>query len=378
MRPYRSYIVFFILVLFGYVVYVSTQPKPIHWFVTFRADDQSPFGSFILHDRATDLFENWKVSYSTISQFDSDENLLILAERMDIQHADFARLFELLDEGKEIMIVSEEFGQLMEDSLSFSTDFKFRFYGASLLESNEQKIKMGSSSYNYPIEMVSNYFELGEQTDWSVLATTKNGPIAIEKPIRNGKLVLVTNPLLFTNFGLLYNGNHELAEKLLNRVSQRAMHYTMFYQFGRPEASTPLRYFLSQKALKWSIYLAMVAIVTYLGIDSWRKQRSIPIVTPPTNTSIEYAQTLGGLFQREGNHYKTALKLINHFFSEIRERYWLEPEFTEKFYNQLAGKSGIEKEHVIQTFRFIEHIRRSPAMSEEQLVELSKKIDVFK
>ena len=378
MRPYRSYIIFFIVLLVGYAVYVAFQPKPIHWFVTLKTDDHSPFGSFILNERATDLFDNWTVSYTTISQFKRDENLLIMAERAEIQHADFARLNELLDEGSEIFIAAGEFGQLMEDSLGFSTDYGFRFFGASLLESAEQQITIGAQSYKFPVEMMTNHFILENSSIWDIIASTENGPIAIGREIGDGKIVLVSNPLLFTNFGLLYNENHEVAEKLLGNISQEPLHYTMFYQFGRPEASTPLRYLLSQKALKWSVYLAMLAIVVYLCIDSWRKQRSIPIVLPPTNSSIEYAQTLGGLFQREGNHYKTALKLINHFFGEIRERFWLEPEFSEKFYYQLAGKSGVDNDHVIQTFRFIEQVRKTPALSEEQLVELSQKIDVFK
>jgi hypothetical protein len=377
MRPYRNYIVFFILVLIGYVVFVATQPKEVHWFVTFKTTDVSPFGAFILHERATDLFDDWTVSYATISQFEEDKNLFILAERLELQHADLKKLNELLEEGRNVMIAAGGFSPLMQDSLGFSTDYKFSFYGVSLLESEETKLKVGEQFFDYPIEMVTNYFEVNKEANWKVLATTENGPIAIQRSIGNGKLILVTNPLIFTNFGLLYNENYGAAEALLNEMPESALHYTMFYQFGRPEASTPLRYFLSQPALKWSIYLAMFAIVFYLGIDAWRKQRSIPILLPPSNTSIEYAQTLGGLFHREGNHYKTALKLINHFYSDIRERFYLEPEHSEKFYHQLSSKSGMDKGHVTEIFKLIEQIRKTPALSEELLVELSKKIDEF-
>jgi hypothetical protein len=378
MKPYRNYIAFFILLLLGYVVYVGTQPKEVHWFVTFRTSDQSPFGSFLLHERANDLFEDWTVSYSTISQFEGDQNLLIITERLEMHSADLARLYELLNEGKEVMIVAGDFGELMHDSLGFSSDYRFQFYGVSLLESEEQKVFIGKDSFQYPVEMTASFFELDTDSKWTVIASTENGPMGIRRNIGKGKLILVTNPLIFTNFGLLYNENHKAAETLLKELSSGPLHYSMFYQFGRPEASTPLRYFLSQPALKWGVYLAIFAIVAYLGIDSWRKQRSIPIVLPPSNTSIEYAQTLGGLFQREGNHYKTALKLITHFYSDIRERYWLEPEFSDKFYGQLAGKSGVDNEHVLSTFKLIEQIRKTPGLAEEQLVDLSRKIDVFK
>jgi hypothetical protein len=346
--------------------------------VTFRTSDKSPFGAYILNERATDLFERYSVSYTTISQFDKQDDLLILADKLSLGKPDLMRLNELMDEGTNVLLGANHFGTLMQDSLEFTTSYQFKFLGVGLLESSEGALRLNGKEYMYPYDLITTAIVLSDTTNWEVLATVDDQPIAISRQQGKGKLILVTNPLIFTNFGLLYNENHEVAESFLRLLKPDALHYTMFYQFGRPEANTPLRYFLSQPPLRWAIYLGLFSILVLLGIDSWRKQRSIPTMTPPTNTSIEYARTLGGLFYREGNHFRTAQKLIAHFFSDIRERYWLEPDFTDKFYDQLAGKSGIEKSHVVDTFKFIEMARKTPSLSEEQLVALSQKIDVFR
>jgi len=378
MKPYRAYIVFFSLVLLVYVTYTIMKPPPVHWLITFRTMDKNPFGAYILNERASDLFHSYSVSNATIAQYGKKDNLLVLGDRVDLGHVDLARLNELLDEGVSVLIGSNFFGKRMQDSLGFSTNYLPSFLGSSILESGESGLTIGKRTYLFPQEIMYNFFDLTNQDGWEVLAKSGNGPVAIARTQGKGKLILVTNPLVFTNFGLLYNKNHVVAEHFLRQLPAESLHYTMYYQFGKTGATTPLRYFLSEPPLRWAIYLGLFSVMVLLGIDAWRKQRGIPEIHPPTNSSIEYARTLGGLFFREANHHRTAMKLIAHFFSEIRERYWLEPDHTEKFYEQLAGKSGVEKAHVISTFQLIELARKRTTLSESQLVELSKKIDVFK
>lgn len=378
MRPYRSYIIFFVVLLVGYTVYQVMKGPETHWQVTFKTFDKSPFGTYLLHERAADVTKQFSTSHQTLSQLALGENVLLLADNPEIGLADLTKMYEMLDAGQHVLIGANRLGKSFSDSLGVKISFQFNLYGQGMLEAETEQVTMGERTYDYPIQMLSSYFELQNPENWTVLASTLRGPMAIKRPVRNGYLILVTNPLIFTNFGMLYNQNHGLAARLISEINDRPVHYTMFYQFGRKEASTPLRYFLSQPALRWSIYTCMFAVLVLLGVDSWRKQRAIPVILPPENTSVLYAQTLGGLFHQEGNHYKTAMKIIHHFFGQIRERYWLEPEFTDKFYQQLAGKSGMELEHVKETFRWIELARKSPLLSESQLVQLSQKIDAFK
>ena len=364
----------------GFVIYDMMSPQPVNWVVTFGDQDKNPFGAFILNERSPDLFpEEFEKSFNTLSQINDEENILILSNRLKIEGADLKRLFELLNNGTNVFIGASHFNKSFSDTLGIEANFRFRMYDLSLLESDENWLSVNGKKYLYPQQILESYFEFDEEPiGWETLAVTNEGSSAITKKIGEGTITLLCNPLILTNFGMLYNENHAVVETLLSALSYAPVHYSKYYQSGRSEASTPLRYFLSQPPLRWSIYVSLTCLIVLLVIDSWRKQRKINIIQPPENTSLRYAQTLGGLFYREGNHFKTAMKIINHFFLEVRELYLLEPEFTDKFYEKLSGKTGVNKVHVKQTFALIQLMRKSPRLEESQLVELSKKIDVFK
>ncbi len=379
MREYRSYIVVLALSLLAYAVYDYYSPKPVNWLASYRVTDKNPFGAYILNEQSEDIFGSmFETSYATLSELESDKSVLLIADNVNINGADLIELFERLDKGSNVLVASSRFSSEMLDSLGIDIDSRFQLLGSDLLVDELTTLIIDESEYQYPTPLVSSFFSLDSAELWKTHASTNVGSIAISRPVGNGQLTLVASPYLFTNFGMLFNDNYKAAAKLLSLLPPEPVHYSMYYQSGKPGSSTPFRYFLSQPSLKWSIYLCLFIIVIFLAVDSWRKQRSIPVVLPPANASVIFVQTLGGLFYREGNHYRAAMKLINHFFAEIRERFLLEPEFTEKFYSNLSSKCGMEKSQVIIIFELIAKVKKSPRLEENLLVELSKKLETFK
>ncbi|MFK7953818.1 MAG: hypothetical protein AB8B73_13315 [Ekhidna sp.] len=191
-------------------------------------------------------------------------------------------------------------------------------------------------------------------------------------------LTLNSIPYIFTNFGLLINENYPVAAALLSELPSTNVHNTLFYHSGKGEPTTPLRYFLQQEALSWSVYLALFSTLVFLIISSRRKQRAIPVVNAPDNATIHYVKTLGALFYREKDHKKAAMKMINHFIGSIREKYFVSVDYSERFYNLLGSKSGIPTEEVIHTFELIAKVKGQPVIEEKILIELSKKIELFR
>lgn len=379
MREYRTYIIVFATILIAYAVYDYYKPKPVNWFATYKTSDKNPFGTYILNKQSEDLFvSTFETSFATLSELESDKSVLLIADNVDVKGADLIRLFELFKQGTNVLIASSRYSREMLDTLGIATDSRLYTLGSGLLVDEQMTLSINEVEYEYPTPLISSYFTLDSAELWQIHASTYLGPSVISKQVGSGHLTLVAHPHIFTNFGMLLNDNYKATAKLLSLLPPGPVHYSMFYQFGKPGASTPFRYFLSQPPLKWVMYLALFIIAIFLIIDSWRKQRSIPVRLPPGNASIKYVQTLGALFYREGNHYRAAMKLINHFFAEIRERFLLDPEFTEKFYSHLSSKSGKEKSDVITTFELIALVKRSPRLEENILVKLSQKIDTFK
>lgn len=374
---------FLIVLIVLFVAYVATSflaPKPINWTVTFGNNDKNPFGAFILAERSADLFEGtFEVSNKTISELSNIENLLILTDYGEIAGADYRSLMSKLDSGANIFIAANQFSSTMKDSLNFNKTFSFHILNQTIFEAGISEIMIGDSAfYEYPFSLVSNYFELEEDSLWEVKATLEQNPILISRNIGKGKLILSSTPYIFTNFGLLFNENYKGASKLLSELPEQKTHFTLFYQLGKGEATTPLRYFLRQPPLRWALYVGLFTTLIFLIITSRRTQRPVPVIAPPSNATVGYVKTLGALFYREGKHKKAAQRLVSYFLRDIREKYFLKIDYTEKFYKHLSAKSGVELNSVIQTFEMILKVRDQPYIDEKTLIDLSKKIEEFK
>lgn len=381
MKNDKIFIYAFVGLFVIYVVVDFLAPAPLNWTVTFKPNDKNPFGCFVLNDRSQDLFENGlELSNNTLSEMSGDiENVLILAEGAEIVRTDLDRLFEIVDSGKTVFISANTFSEKLMDSLEFDVSFEYQLLNQNIFEAPETTITVGESrEYRYPSNIVSNHFELEEEKEWDVIASKAEGPIAITRQIGDGKIVLVSTPYIFTNFGLLVNNNYQASAALLSLLPKKNVHYTMFYKSGRGEPQTPLRYFLSVDPLRWALYLGLFLIVLFLIISSRRRERATPVFLPPSNTTVEYVKTLGALFFREKNHKNAAMKLVSHFLLQIKEKYFVQVEFTEKFYQLFSSKSNVDKEHVIRTFELIQLVKSRPQIEEKLLVDLFRKIEEFK
>ncbi len=381
MKKDRIFIYVFIGLFIAYVILDFMAPKPINWTVTYNVNDKNPFGAYILNERSTDLFEKgFELSRLTLSELSgANENILILADQVSINGTDLDNLWSILEEGGNLFIAAASFNEKLKDTLEFDSHFEYHFLNQSIFEAPETTITLfDSSEYTYPSSLVSNYFEIEDMEEWEVLASITEGPIAVTKEVKAGRLTLVSTPGIFTNFGLLFNNNYQASAALLSQLPTANVNYTMFYHSGKGEPETPLRYFLGVEPLRWSLYLGLFLIVLFLVISSRRKQRAIPVILPPQNTTIEYVKTLGALFYRERNHKNAAMKLVNHFLMQIKEKYYVRVEFTEKFYQLFSYKSNVDREHVIKTFELIQVVKSQPQIEEKVLIDLSRKIELFK
>lgn len=380
MKKDKIFIWVFAALFIIYVVVDILTPDPISWEVTFKTDDKNPFGSYILNERSADLFSGgFELSFNTLSELvDTEKNILIITEYAEIVRTDRDNLFQVLDDGGNVLIAATSFDGGLADTLGFYVDIEYSNLDQGIFEAPEEVIVLQGLEYKYPSSLILNHFELEKDHDWEVIATSKDKPVAISKSVGEGRITLVSVPYMFTNFGLLVNDNFQASAELLSYLPEENVHYTMYYKSGKGEVQTPFRYFLRQDALRWTLYLGLFLVALLLIISSWRKQRAIPVILPPPNTTVQYVKTLGALFFRERNHKRAAEKLIAHFLFEVKDKYFVQVDFSDKFYELLSAKSSVEQEQVIRTFELIQHVKEARQIEERELVDLSRKIETFK
>lgn len=389
MKKKDRILVVFLVVLIGlYVARDINKPKKVNWSTTYVNTDKNPFGTYILCERSSDFMkEGLSLSRKTISELEEEKNLLLLANRVPLGEADVDALFQKISDGGTVFIGSETVPFLLLDSLNhiFKNEELITTSVYSPLKKNlfEQErdtllLLSDSSKYLFPKSLTKRFFKVDADSlvNYKINMVSNNKLITqVEAQIGKGKLILSLNPKLFTNFGMLYDSSYSLVPKLLTSFSGKKTHYTMYYQTGRNEARTPFRYILRQPPLRWALYITLLLVVLFLVVSSRRKQRAIPIVAPPENTTVKYVKTLGKLYYEEGDNQGILQKQIQYFYGQIKIKHHLTPSYENNFHQKLADRTGVEKRKIKELFESIQDVKNGKSIQNNQLIEITKQIE---
>ncbi len=363
------------LLFLAYVGMEYYAPKPLSWIPTFDENDINPYGSKLLFDRLNDLFtETPRISYSPLGdEMGEGFHLLIITNVFLPTEADSVAIMKLLNQGKVVFIASEYYNDDWLDGLGLwtnETDI------ALSLPADSIALTHSTGTFILPNYLGKVSFDEGFDDEWTVLLQSDN-PVMLSTERYGGKLILSSTPLLFTNFSLLLGDTHQLLGTLLSNFPDEPLTYNRYFKLGRMESRSPLRYFLSQRALRWAVYLALVTLLLVMFFGAFRKGPLIPLPESNVNATLIFTRTLGGLFYREGKHQIGALKLVSFFYSNLDEKYYIRPPFDENKVSVVSSKTGVSRTDVMATFDLIRKLETSSYFSETNLTKLYQLIRKF-
>lgn len=226
------------------------------------------------------------------------------------------------------------------------------------------------------------------------------GNYMIRVPHGEGEIFLNCVPLLGGNYSLLredvfeFTNHYTSALKgdhlIWDNYSREARWIRDETTGGRTRSSAqtpeikdgPLSFILSEPALKWAWFLLLALTFLYLILGARRKQRAIPVVLPPKNTSVEYAETLGHMFRQKNEHHRLMKMQGELFNSFVRERYGIklnmqkDQNHNEANITLLAQKSDYSKD-IIQEIFHLSTLAQKGQGSEPSLVRLYQLLEDF-
>lgn len=384
--------------LFGIAVliYLATKlfgPRDFDWTVTFNKDDKNPFGAYVLHTLVQDLFpqqeiqHSYKTIYELYDSIDEPVNFLSISTYFQPDKEDINALLKNIDKGGNAFITAQYFRSEFADTLNlWSTDYYFNT-SYSVYSSKDDTASIvfknpmlaDEKNFRFPRNNIHNYFQRFDSARTSVIAVNDlDFPVTIRVKWGKGNIYLNSTPLAFSNAYLLTDDNPEFISRSLSLLPENDLIWTEFYQNGRLEINTPLRFILTTEPLRWAYYLTIFAVLIFMIFETKRKQRIIPVVKPLANTSLEFVTTIGNLYYQTGDHKNIADKMITFFLEHIRTKYWLTTnKVTPTFIHTLAKRSGHTEEEVKKLFTRIENIQNAPVIAAAELMELNKAIEDF-
>jgi hypothetical protein len=293
-------------------------------------------------------------------------------------------VLNLASEGKTILIAAHQMDTAFTSVLNLSiNEMSFSFYIQSMwgedtlgIKSNNSQLDT-SSTYWYPNQLVAQYFQSYDPTITEVIGSNTDGnAVLLNVKHGEGSFLLSTTPLAFSNFSMLRNSNNEYVAGILSCLHPGSLHWSEYYQLGRMESQTPLRYILSQPALKWALYILMITILIFMIFELKRKQRVIPVVSPLKNETLDFVKTIARLYYQRKDHKNLAAKKILHFTEYLKHQLHIDlNEDVSEIVNTVAAKTASAEIEVKNLFDQMGVISNASFISSKELKILFDRIN---
>lgn len=395
----KYYVILGIIALLYFLIQAGgSESDPIDWMESFSREDKTPYGTYILYHELDQLFPDAtvfdarKTIYETLNDWEhyndyfGGTTYLFVNDDFDADASDLYELFSYVEQGNQAFIAARFFPEDFTDSLGFETGAA----NLGLTKGDSAASKYfnphlpAAEGFNFQEQNLVDYFTQIDTLRTTVLAYNNQGEInLIEVPWGEGKFYLCSAPVILTNYHLLHPENHRFVSLALSHLpAGNNLIWDEYYKVGsqlrRQYTGSPLQYINSQPALKYALWLLVASVVLYVLFELKRTQRIVPIVKPLPNSTLEFTETVGELYYQSRNHKNIAEKRIKIFLEHIRSQYFLKTDtFDEAFLQSLAGKAGVPKAEVSALFRSITTVQRMSVITENELIELSHRIDTF-
>jgi hypothetical protein len=216
----------------------------------------------------------------------------------------------------------------------------------------------------------------------ATLAADERGrPVLVRLDHGRGHFYLCSVPLAFGNYWVLRPRAADFAFAALSYLpAGRPAWWDEYQKQGRLGEQSTLRVVMAHPALRTAYYLLLVTGLLFVLVEARRRQRIIPTLKPLPNTTLLFTRTVAGLYQQGRNHAQIAEKKTALFLDYLRTRFH-EPTpdlGDEAFRERLSQKAGVPRPRIDELVRLINFARTAPAVTDRELLILSRAIHDFK
>ena len=405
MKKYIAYIV--LLLLLFRLLYWMNKDIPVQhtWTPTYNTNDKQPFGTYAL-DRL--LKESWekgyKNSYQSIMELSKEKglkdiNLLIITKTFDTYEEELDLLLNYIEQGGNVLIAAERFPIDWDDTLNSFTQYYYKQSFNLDLTAKQTKDSvrfytdaLSRETYLVPTSMISYCFVSGDApNDQSVhpdstmyeVAKANNDYVIMRRyPIGKGNLILSCTPLLFTNYGILNDSVNDFTKHSLAYLQDKPLIRTEYYGVGSQGGSeqSPFRYLLSQRPLRWALYVAFFTIVLFMVFTAKRKQKVIPLIEPPANKLLAFVNSIAALYIRKNDNADLIEKKYIYWSEELKRKYGIDcinETHNEDFFQRFSLKTGQPLDEVKLLFGRLDVIGGHTDLSDEDMMDLITKMNII-
>ncbi len=396
MKKLKAYIYILAAVLLLYTLINLLAPKNINWIINLKPDNTNPYGTYVLKESLPDLFPNKKISnneknfYYLNNNYKEDapkQTMIIINNRTFVDKYTINQLLLFVENGNTVFYSSHNICDALLDTLNIDESIANLDFG-HYKESAQLYIRNKNYKLEDSIHIKYSYYKYLEDIDSIPYPHKVLGYISvnygtevnfIKIDIGKGSLYLHTSPLAFTNFNILKNYTKTYTEDVFDFLPDNDILWDFSMNKIKKEDSSIFKYLFKYKTVKYAYFLFIILFIIY-GINSFiRKQRIIPIVEPPKNSSLELVSSIAELYIHEADHKNLSEKIIRHFSDYISQKYRITTKnFDDNFVEKLMNKSHKDIAEIKELVAIIKHIQAKKQVEHEEVLNLHKSIENFK
>lgn len=405
----KKYIPVIIIAIVIIALIKMLAPKQINWTPSYSRDDKIPFGNYALYKLLPSMFPSSRVVSDTRTPYEVilgdtgnhagiHTTYFFINSMVIPDNSSTESLLEFVASGNDVFIASNIISNQLLDTLNVNHDYILSTPNSvSLFELTTPNLLREKGYYNDTNKNVSlvHYYKGFDTLTTTVLGTvslvTKNegaekaGKVKMANFVRvkfgEGYFYLHPESNLFTNYYLL---DPQCTSYITNSISHlsgtRMILWDEHFKYGKERKSeTLLAAVTSDETLIYIYYFILIGTTLYIFLGGKRRQRIIPIITPPKNTTLEYVTTVGKLYYQHRDSQHIIESIINYFHDYLRTKYFLaQIDYGSELYEKIALKTGLELNVVEILFDNISNIRQKIEHTDKDVIKLNKLIIEFK
>ena len=393
MNSFRFYIISTIIVIGFLSLIEATKTEPVDWKPSFNSEHKKPWGTYILYKELPRYFPGSTIKNINRTPYEELKNIsyksfngnityIFINNFFDPDDESLGALLEFVHEGGTVFISARNISTLSD---SLKVNYGMYLQKDFIADTLPKKVHLSpplSSDFYFKKGFLQTFIASFPSGQTEVLGThdfeEKEFINYVRVKYGEGYFYLHTQPYLFTNYHMLKYNHEQYVAGALSFLPGEILWWDNKNKYDTGEIQHPLRFILTQPALKWAWKIGLWTLVLFALFTAKRKQRIIPIIPPKQNTSVEFARTIGDLYYRKGSSKDIIKHQINLFFDSIRQKYLLDPLQKENnFYKKLHQKSGVPREVIEKLFNYIDFVQKKKQPEEINLITLNKLLNEF-
>lgn len=390
---------------------VKTGPRKYTWFKTFQDGTVEPydFGFFkklLKHESPLGFTEVTSDLNRKLGTLNGDSNTyLFIGQYCYYTQSEIDSLLGFAWRGGHVVLITEQIPDTLIKTLTeFGKPFKIKQINAEKVTVNFKNNSTPFQNYDFNFRFFDG--NLKQITNWNIIAedeqldyyygttysrylrlSTVNDELNYAKfRVGNGYVFLHTNPIMFTNYFLANDTGFAHAQHVFSEMNTGRILYDVAARYEKDDyesfarqSDSPLTYILKQKSLRMAWYFLLAAVILFFLFKAKREQRIIPVLEQKRNTSLNFVETISGLYFKFNDHKKMARIKMNLFNAFLRTKLGISTKtIDEDMIVHISNKAKVPLQDTRNIFEFNEkYIQSNSGLDAAELIQFNTYIETF-